>query len=292
MDATPEQPLKKAGIASLIGRANAGKSTLLNTLAGTKLAAVTHKPHTTRTNLHGVVNSPAGQVVFVDTPGVFKHSAMKLSDILIKSVHEALSDIDVILYIADPTRAIDAEERYIVSLLRQTGLPKILVLNKSDLPAGEKKYADDYRDLSGEFTAMFEVSALRNRHVKPLLDKVWELLPVGEPLYPPEQRTNINSREWVAEIIREKIFLALRQEVPYTTYVTVESMEEKNNVLVIASKVFTYEKRYKKMIIGEGGRSIKEIGIAARKELEAALNKKIFLELEVETDPHWMERLE
>jgi GTP-binding protein Era len=126
--------------------------------------------------------------------------------------------------------------------------------------------------------------------VQPLRDKVFELLPYGEPMYEGDQITNIGKSHWIAEIIREKILLALRKEVPYTTHVEVRNIEEKENIIVIEAVVLTSDPRYKKMIIGANGRSIKEIGIAARKELETALNKKIFLELEVETDRHWEER--
>ena len=168
---------------------------------------------------------------------------------------------------------------------------ELLVINKTDLPAHEKTFLEDYLALADQFTAVFEVSAEENRHIQPLKDKVFELLPVGIPTYPSDQLTNINTKFWVAELIREKIFKALRQEVPYTTHVEVQEMEEKPDIYVIKATVYTYDSRYKKMIIGAGGRSIKEIGIATRKELEAALNKKVFLELEVETDRRWEEKI-
>jgi GTPase len=281
----------KSGIVTLAGRSNAGKSTLLNTLVGTKIAAVTDKPQTTRHNIHGIVNLAEGQVVFVDTPGVFKQSNAMLSGQLLKTLHEALSGIDAVVYVADPTKSIGQEERSIIALLRTLNVPKIMVINKIDLPDREKKYIEDYRALADEFVAICELSALKKRHVQPFLEKVVSLLPIGEPLYPENQLTNIDKDFWVSEIIREKVFLALRKEVPYTTKVEIVSIEEKPDVYVITAIVYTYDKRYKKMIIGERARSIKEIGIAARKELEQALNKKVFLELEVETDKHWMERL-
>jgi GTP-binding protein Era len=286
----PEELLKSA-IVTLIGRSNVGKSTLFNTLVGTKLAAVTDKPQTTRALIHGVINSPNGQLVLVDTPGVFKEHHSVISGDLTKRVHEAMQDVELVVYVCDPTKQLGAEERYVLSLLRPLEIPKIMVINKIDLPTSEKKFIEDYRALSEEFTATFELSALEHRHTQPLLDKLFELAPVGVPLYPPGQLTNIEKEYWVAEIIREKIFLALRKEVPYTIHVEVKSIEEKEDVFVITAIVFTYDKRYKKMIIGEGGRAIKEIGIAARKELEAALNKKVYLELEVEVDKHWIERV-
>lgn len=287
-----KKPAFRAGFVTLVGRSNAGKSTLLNTLIGTKVAAVTHKPQTTRQAIHGVLNYDGAQAVFVDTPGVLKESHNPLSGKLLERVRESLDSIDVVIYVVDPGKAIGAEERYIMSLIRHLEIPKILVINKCDLPKKEKMFLDDYKLLAedGEFTAVFELSALLGRHVEPLRKQVLELLPVGEAIYPPDQITNISRDTWLSEVIREKILLALRQEVPYTTHVEIESAEEKDDVVVIRAVIYTYDSRYKKMIIGSGGRSIKEIGIAARKEIATAINKKVFLELEVETDKHWEQR--
>ncbi|MDD2757750.1 MAG: GTPase Era [Patescibacteria group bacterium] len=287
---TSESPLLKSGMATLIGRSNTGKSTLLNALVGTKLAIVTHRPQTTRNVIHGVLNSPAGQAVFLDTPGVFKESRNPLSGKLTERVKESLKEIDLIVYVVDPTKGIGAEERYILSMVRHADIPKIMVINKSDLPKAEKEFLDDYRALAEDFSAVFELSALHNRHVQPLRDKVFELLPAGEPLYPPDQLTNSDPKFWVAEIIREKIFLALRKEVPYSTHVEVVNIEEKPDVFSIQANIYTFDSRYKRMIIGAKGRALKEIGIAARKELEVALGKKVYLALEVETDKRWEER--
>jgi GTP-binding protein Era len=281
----------KSGLITLVGRSNVGKSTLLNTLVGTKIAAVTHKPQTTRQAIQGVLNRPEGQAVFIDTPGVFRGHDTPLSGPMIDQVKESLRHIDMVIYVADPGKPIGPEERYSLSLLRALEVPKILVINKSDLPKAEKEYLEDFLALADDFDAVMQLSALRARHIEPLIEKVFELLPEGEALYPPEQLTNIDRNFWVAELIREKIFLALRKEVPYSTTVEVTNIEEKPDVFVITARVLTYEKKYKEMIIGKGGRAIKEIGIAARKELEAALGRKVFLELEVEYDRHWLERV-
>lgn len=286
-----EKTKLKSGIITLVGRSNVGKSTLLNTLVGTKIAAVTDKPQTTRNIIHGVLNRLDGQAVFVDAPGVFKEHRGRLSSILTERVQESLKQIDLVLYIVDPSKPIGTEERFTLSILRKLTMPKILVINKSDLPKEEKKYLDDYKALAEEFSGVFELSALRARHITPLIDKVFELLPKGEPYYPEGQLTNIDKKFWVAEIIREKIFLALRKEVPYTIHVEVENIEIKPDIIVIKANILTLERRYKEMIIGRGGRAIKEIGIAARKELEQALGKKVYLELEVEVDKHWLERV-
>ena len=281
----------KSGLITLVGRSNVGKSTLLNTIIGTKIAAVTDKPQTTRNVIHGVLNRPEGQAVFIDTPGIFKEHHNHLSSQLTESVHEAVKDIDVVIYVADPTKPIGPEERSVLSIIRKLKIPKLMAINKSDLPDKEKEFLDDYKALADDFISIYELSAIKNRHIQPLVSKVFELLPDGEPLYPPEQLTNVDRNFWIAEIIREKIFLALRKEVPYTTHVEISEIEEKNNIIVIKANILTYDRKYKEMIIGRGGRAIKEIGIAARKELEQATNKKVYLELEVETDKHWMERI-
>ena len=281
----------KSGFITLVGRSNVGKSALINTLIGTKIAAVTDKPQTTRDIIHGVLNTPQGQAVFVDTPGIFKDKGNALSGKLTERAKESLHGVEIILYVVDPCKSIGEEERATLAMIRNIEIPKLLIINKSDLPKQEKKFLDDYLALKDQFTEIFEISAEANRHIQPLKDKVFELLPEGEPIYPLDQLTNIDKKTWVAEIIREKIFRALRQEVPYTTHVEVTDIEERPDIFVIKATIFTYDSRYKKMIVGAGGRSIKELGIAARKELEAALNKKVFLELEVETDRRWEERI-
>ena len=281
----------KSGFITLVGRSNVGKSALLNTLVGTKIAAVTDKPQTTRDIIHGVLNTPQGQAIFVDTPGIFKDKGNPLSGKLTQRAHEALQGIDIAMYVVDPTKSLGSEERATMAMIRNLPIPKILVINKVDLPLKEKIYLEDYLALADDFAAVFELSATENRFIQPLKDKVFELLPEGEAAYPIEQITNIDRKFWTAELIREKIFKALRQEVPYTIHVQVEDIEEKPDIFVVKAIVYTYDSRYKKMIIGTNGRSIKEIGIAARKELEAALNKKVFLELEVETDRRWEEKI-
>jgi len=276
---------------TLVGRSNVGKSTLLNTIVGTKIAAVTHRPQTTRNIIHGVLNTPQGQAVFLDTPGILKEKGYPLAGKLTERLQESLHGIDMVLYVVDPTKSLGAEERATLALIRNLEIPKILAINKSDLPEEEKEFLEDYRELGKEFDAVFELSALHNSHVEPLRQKVMELLPEGEALYPVNQLTNIEPKFWVAEIIREKFFLAMRKEVPYTIHVEVENIEEKKDVTVITANVYTYDSKYKNMLIGTRGRALKEVGIAARKELEMALGKKVFLELEVETDKHWMERV-
>jgi len=281
----------KSGLVVLVGRSNVGKSTLLNTLVGTKIAATSFRAQLTRHIIHGVMNTPDGQAVFVDTPGIFKDRRSQLTAKLTQRAREAVQDIDVIVYVVDPTREIGDEERAVYGLIRHIDKPKLLVINKSDLPQEERTHTKEYEALGADFDGVFHLSALRAGHIAPLKNKVMSLLPEGEPFYPEDQLTNIDNYFWIAEIIREKIFSVLDKEVPYSVAVEVDNVEEKKDVTVITARVLTNEDRYKKIIIGRNGARIKEFGQLARRELEQATNRKIFLELEVEVDAHWVERV-
>ena len=281
----------KSGLVVLIGRSNVGKSTLLNTLVGTKIAATSFRAQLTRHIIHGVMNTPEGQAVFVDTPGMFKHKKSQLTGKLTEKVKSSLSDIDVLVYVVDPSKDIGVEERSVYGMIRHLSMPKILVLNKSDLAPNVRKYGELYAAWEKDFDAVLSVSALKASHITPLKEKVMEFLPEGEAMYPEDQLTNVDNYFWVAEIIREKAFSVFDKEVPYSLTVDVASIEEKPNIFVISANILTNEDRYKRIIIGKGGNKLKEIGQMARKELEQALNKKVFLELEVEVDKHWVERI-
>ncbi len=292
MSTTPDKTTVKSGFVVFVGRSNVGKSTLLNTIVGTKIASVTNKPQTTRNVIHGVVNDDRGQIVFMDTPGILKEQHSVLSGKLVERVKDSLKDIDCVVYVADPSREIGTEERFTLALIRNVSIPKIFVINKTDLPTRERRYHEDYTYLAEEegFETIIEISALKARHIAPLKDAVFAALPEVSPEelpYPEGQLTNMNEKFWVAEIVREKIFLATEKEVPYSVTVEVDEIEDKPDVMVIKARVITTADRYKKMLIGRRGQKIKEVGQMARKELEQAVNKKIYLELEVETNPKW-----
>lgn len=281
---------QKSGFAVLVGRSNVGKSTLLNTLVGTKVSIITPKPQTTRHVVHGIVHDPRGQIVFVDTPGIFHKAKDVLTKKLNIRVRDAMQDIDVLIYVADPTRAIGPEERELLNLVDLVKKPKILTINKTDIR--DLPYLEEYRALKKKFDEVIEISAKENKKLKDLIDWIFENLPVGELYYPEYQYTNIENKLWFAELIREKIFIQLQDEIPYSTTVEVEEIEEKENgLLYIKAKVITNATRYKSMIIGKGGRMIKSIGQSARKELEAVTQKKIYLDLEVEVQEHWAEKI-
>ncbi len=283
----------KSGLVVLVGRSNVGKSTLLNTLVGTKIAATSFRAQMTRHVIHGVMNTEEGQAVFVDTPGVFKDRKDSLTAKLTNKVHGALEGIDVIVYVVDPTREIGDEERAVYGMIRHIDTPKLLVINKTDLPPNERVHQKEYLQWSDDFDGVLELSALRASHIVPLKERVIDLLPEGEPLYPQDQVTNVDRNFWMEELIREKVYSVLDKEVPYSVTVEVDSVEEKEdkNMLVINARVLTDADRYKRMIIGKNASKIKEIGQMARKELEQATNKKVFLDLEVEVDTHWVERV-
>jgi GTP-binding protein Era len=281
----------KSGFVALIGRSNVGKSTLMNTLVGTKISATSFRAQMTRDIIHGVMTTPDGQAVFVDTPGVFKDRKNALTGRLQGKIEEAIKEIDLIIYVVDPSKEIGPEERATFGMIRHLDIHKILVINKSDLPSPDRSHQAEYESWGKEFDGMLILSALRGSHIQPLKQKVMELLPEGEPLYPDEQFTNIDNYFWIAEIVREKAFAVFEKEVPYSLTVQIDNVEDKPDVMLIQGRVLTNADRYKKIIIGHHAQKIKEIGVMARRELEAAINKKVFLELEVEVDPHWVERV-
>ncbi|OGL74646.1 GTPase Era [Candidatus Uhrbacteria bacterium RIFCSPHIGHO2_02_FULL_60_10] len=286
--ATPE--LKKSGIVALIGRSNVGKSTLINALVGTKIAIVTPKPQTTRQAIQGVIHDPRGQLVLVDTPGIFLTGRDRLSSKLNETARESVKGVEAVVYVADPTRHVGDEENTVHRLVKSLPGPKFMVLNKSDM---DRPFLDEYLAWKDEFNAIFEVSAFENRGLKPLVDALFDCLPTGEPLYPADRITDIDNRFWISEVIREKVFLNTDQEVPYTVRVEVDEPEiRENGMNYIAARVITNHERYKKMLIGTRGMTVKRIGQAARKELEAVTGQKVFLDLQVEVDERWQDRFE
>jgi GTP-binding protein Era len=281
----------KSGFAAIIGRSNVGKSTLLNALVGSKVAITTPKPQTTRTPIQGVITRPEGQIVFVDTPGVMQKARDPLTQRLLQYAKESLKEVDVILYVVDPTRAVGDEEKAAFQLIEHSDKPKLLVINKVD-DKDSRHFIDYYRDLSKKFDAYAEVSALTGKDVDTIIRWIFTKLPEGEFMYPEFQMTNMSNEEWMAELIREKLFLRLREEVPYSTHVEVNEMDtRKDGTIYVNATIYTNSERYKPMIIGRGGQGIKEIGQSTRNELEAVTGKKYFIALDVQVDSHWFEKL-
>ena len=283
----------KEGTVLLIGRPNVGKSTFVNNVLGQKVAITSPKPQTTRFPIKAVYREDRGNIVFVDTPGIFgKAHDFMAKQINANTLHSINQSVDVVIYMIDHTRPRNFEESKVLGIVRKIEKPKILVFNKSDIT--EPSYMPQYRFLEDEFDMVYRISAINNMHIGPLLNKIFELLPeVTETRI--EEKTaypllNMDSFGFVAELIREKIFLKMGEELPYTSTVIVEEIKDRSKTLThIKAKILTTNLRYKKMIIGEGGRKIKEMGSMARKELELALNKQIYLDLTVEVDAHWQE---
>jgi len=286
--------MKKSGIVTLVGRPNTGKSTLLNNLLGTKVSITSPKPQTTRFPIQAVLNEERGQIIFTDTPGIFEKSVGPTVGLTNKMAYSALGEeLDLILYIVDKTRPKGKEENKVLGIIRKIDKPKILVINKIDLK--EPDFSADFEFLKDEFPNFIEVSALRNINLRLLLDKIFGQLPEKDPIVPVNLETiilNLDSKKFVEEIIREKVFLNTRDEVPYVVGTEVLQLTERpNGTLYIKATIFVSDKRYKGMIIGKGGSAIKEIGQAVRKELEVSTEKKVFVELNVEADKHWIDRM-
>ena len=251
------------------------------------------KPQTTRFNIQAVYEDARGQIIFVDTPGIFG----KVKDPIAKRINERAEEsvsggVDVVVYMVDHTRERDFEENKALGIVRKVDAPKILAINKIDVKKPD--HIVQYKFMEEEFNRVIEISALEHKNLNTLLDAIFEFLPEGEPQIDTatlsQPGLNIDSRIFISEIIREKAFLFLRKEVPYTLATVVDDVIERDNgVVYIKARILTSADRYKAMIIGKGGFMIKEISQAARKELETATSKKVYLELSVETDPHWTE---
>lgn len=285
----------KVGFVALIGRSNTGKSTLLNGLVGTKVAITTPKPQTTRQAIQGVYHSNEGQIIFVDTPGIFRKRRDAVTNRMNQAAKGALEDVDAVLYVVDPTRAIGEEEEDILKMLKDVDAPKLLVINKID--ENRPRYIEDYRALASDFSGKVEVSALKGTHMKSLVKEIFERLPEGEPIYPEHQITNLDNRTWYGELIREKIFLSLHQEVPYTVAVEIDEIEKRpskggTETLYVKARILTDNDQHKRMLIGAKGAMIRKIGTMVRKELEHIQGAPVYMDLEVVTDPHWPERVQ
>ena len=275
----------KVGTVALIGRPNAGKSTLVNNLVGQKVAITSPKPQTTQFSTYAVYEDEDSQIIFVDTPGIFAKAANR--EINATAERALKEEIDLILYVVDHTRKRGNEENKVLGILRKINKPKILVINKID--KREPSYIEDYKFLEDEFDTIVEVSAIKGKNLSGLVKEILEKLPEGEKIVDraemPVPAINLDSKLYIEENIREKAFLVLREELPYTIRVVVDKKEERpNGMIYIKARILTTAARYKKMIIGKGGSKIKVIGSMTRKELEVATGQKIYLDLTVEVE--------
>lgn len=280
----------KSGFVALLGRPNAGKSTLLNRIVGQKLAIVSDKPQTTRTRVVGVKNYPDGQAVFVDTPGVHKPTH-RLNVRMVDIALESMREVDVLALIVDASVKPGTGDRYLLELVKGTTQPAILVLNKVDLVAKNKllPLIDHYRQ-AHPFVEIVPASAVDGTNVDVLETLFLQYLPDGEPLYPPDYLTDQTERFFVAEIVREQVLQLTHDELPFSTAVVVDKFDEAaddGKRVDLYCTILVDRESQKPIVIGKGGTMIKRIGTAARVELEDYLEKHVYLDLHVKVKSEW-----
>jgi GTP-binding protein Era len=278
-----------AGFVTIVGRPNVGKSTLLNRLVGQKVAIVTEKPQTTRNRILAVANSPAAQMVFFDTPGIHKPKH-EMNRRMVELAIRSLKSVDLALLVVDVTQAFGGGDEFVLERVREAGVPVVLALNKIDRIRKPEILGiiDDYRHRH-EFAEIVPLSALTGENVDALVSALERHLPEGEPLYPAETLTDLPERFFVAEIVREKILEATREEIPYSTAVVIDSWEEGDRLTRIEASVLVERESQKGILVGKGGSMLKRIGTAARQDIEAFLGAKVFLGLHVRVRPEWRE---
>ena len=287
----PEKPTTRFGTVALVGRPNAGKSTLMNKLLGEKVAIVSDKPQTTRHRLVGILTGERGQMVFHDTPGVHR-PLHRLNQQMVRHALDALNEADVVCLLVDASLAFGKGDAYMLDLVSRAKSPKILVLNKIDKVRKPALLPLMARYAEGEiFQAIVPVSALSGDGGDHLLDLLWNALPPGEPLYDPELLTIHPERFLVAERIREKVLAETADEIPFSTAVVIDRWEEdpETGFLKIYATLIVERPGQKKIVVGREGQKIKAIGTAARLDLEEYLERRLYLDLHVRLEPEWRE---
>lgn len=284
----------RSGFVCILGRPNAGKSTLLNALVGEKLAIISPKPQTTRNRIQGIVNIPkqkgkgGAQIVLIDTPGVHKPDS-SLGRKMMVEVREALEGCDLVLLLMDVTHKIDPRDQFAVDLLRRAGTKAFLVLNKIDLIKEKSRLLpliEDYRKLY-DFAEVLPISAFKRKGLDVLLETIVSALPAGPAYFAEDQLTDQPARFMAAEAIREQVLLNTSEEIPYATTVVVDEFEEGKRLTRIAATIFCERDGQKGILVGKGGQMLKKIGTAARLQMEKMLGTKVFLELYVKVEPGW-----
>lgn len=280
----------KTGFVGLIGRPNVGKSTLINTIIGEKVAIVSKRPQTTRNIIQGIYNDSDSQIVFVDTPGIHKPNH-KLGSYLNRQAYYTIEDNDVLLFVTSANEEWGRGDEFVLEKLKKTGKPIILVINKIDLLTKEEIYLkiNDIKD-KYDFAAIVPISALRDDNIERLLKVIKEYLNEGPIYYEEDEYTNRSVKFLVSEIVREKIFNLTEKEIPHSATCIVENFEKSNNSFVINVAIIVDRTQVKKIIVGSHGSMIKEIGIQARHDIEALLGNKVYLDLFVKVIPKWRDK--
>jgi GTP-binding protein Era len=280
-----------SGFVSLVGRPNTGKSTLLNALVGQKLAIVADKPQTTRTAIQGVATLPGAQIVFVDTPGIHKADSA-LNKRLMDTVRNSLEERDLLLFLADATRPPAEPDRRAIDMVRRVETPTLLVLNKIDLIREKPRLLpliEQYRTMY-DFADCFPISATKGTGLDALRKAILERLPEGPAYFPEDYVTDQPERFLAAELIREKVLAATRQEVPHSVAVTVDQWQESPHLTRIFATIRVERAGQKAIVIGTKGAVLKKIGTLARQEMEKLFGVKIYLDLHVRLQPRWREK--
>ena len=279
--------MKKAGFASIIGRPNVGKSTLMNKIIGQKIAITSNKPQTTRNRIQTVYTGEEGQIVFLDTPGIHK-AKNKLGDYMVGVARRSIDDVDVVLFLVEPTTYIGAGEKSIIEDLKKTDIPVLLVINKVDTVKKEEilEVIDTYRK-ELDFAEIIPVSALKGNNVETLLSCIFKFLPYGPAFYNEDTITDQPEKQIVAELIREKALRSLSDEIPHGVAVAIDSMKFEKKLCRIDATIICERDSHKGIIIGKGGTMLKKIGSLARPEIEEMLGTKVFLQLWVKVKKDW-----
>ncbi len=277
----------RAGFVNLLGKPNAGKSTLLNVLTGEKLAITSHKVQTTRHRILGILTQPDYQIVFSDTPGIITPQ-YKLQEKMMGAVKMAMEDADVALVLMDGRDNPPALQSLVENLPIKS--PRILVINKCDLISADQLAQLKATFKTGNWADIIGISALQKQNVDELLNAIVGLLPKGPPFYPEDMLTDRPVRFFVAELIREKLYNLFREEIPYQTTVLVRQFEEKTTLTKIAADIVVQRQSQKGILLGEKGRSIKKLGTLARQDIESFLEQKVFLELHVKVRDKWRDK--
>ncbi len=277
----------KSGFAALIGRPNVGKSTLMNCLIGQKIAITSSKPQTTRNRIQTVLTSEEGQIVFLDTPGIHK-AKNRLGDYMVNVVNRSLKEVDVILWLVEPSDYIGAGERHIIEQLSKINTPVILVMNKIDMVKREEllRFIDAYRN-EMDFAEIVPVSALKNDNTQELIKCIMQYLPYGPIFYDEDTITDQPQRQIVAELIREKALRCLEEEIPHGIAVTIEKMKWRGRIVDIEATIICERESHKGIIIGKQGGMLKKIGSHARRDIEDLLESKVNLQLWVKVKKDW-----
>lgn len=277
----------KAGFAALIGRPNVGKSTLMNRIIGQKIAITSSKPQTTRNRIQTVYTSEEGQIVFLDTPGIHK-AKNKLGNYMVNVAEHTAADVDVVLWLVEPTTFIGAGERHIIEVLKKSSTPVILVINKTDTVKKEEVllFIDTYRK-EMEFEEIVPVSALKGDNVDELVACIMKYLPYGPAFYDEDTVTDQPERQIVAELIREKALRCLEDEIPHGIAVSVERMKRRKKIMDIEATIVCERDSHKGIVIGKGGGMLKKIGSQARADIEDMLESKVNLQLWVKVKKDW-----